>query len=301
MSEYKKVISHLVCPQCHGKLIVNNAEKAIDCNNCNNTYEIIDQIPVFTSYISQIIAENNNSLNYIEHYRKDAEVYDYFEKRIGGTHEDDRRLREYILTHIPVGINNILDVGSGSAWLAKEMVKQGVEIFSMDVSHKNIVKALSLYSSEKHFGLVADALNLPFADNKFDCIVASEIIEHVTNPKAFVESLLSVLKPEGTLIISTPYKEKLEYSLCVHCNKPTPRHAHIHTFDENILENLFRSPEIVFSYKTFSNKVLLHFRAHVFLKYFGFRFWKLFDSIFNKIYNRPTRIITFWTKKVLVT
>ena len=53
----------------------------------------------------------------------------------------------------------------------------------------------------------------------------------------FIEKLIEKLKTGGKLIITTPYNEKLEYYLCVHCNLPTPKNAHLHSFNkQNIKE-----------------------------------------------------------------
>ncbi len=42
-------------------------------------------------------------------------------------------------------------------------------------------------------------------DRKFDTIVAGEVIEHLSNPGKFLESCKKHLKPNGRLIITTPY------------------------------------------------------------------------------------------------
>lgn len=44
--------------------------------------------------------------------------------------------------------------------------------------------------------------NLP--NKKFDFIFAKEVIEHVQNPRKFLKALINVLKPDGTLFLSTP-------------------------------------------------------------------------------------------------
>ena len=84
-----------------------------------------------------------------------------------------------------------------------------------------------LYPNEKHFGITADSFHLPFNDNSFDSIIASEIIEHVYDPEGFIKELFRVVKKGGSLIVTTPYKEKIIYYLCVHCNQKTPP---MHTF-----------------------------------------------------------------------
>jgi SAM-dependent methyltransferase len=57
----------------------------------------------------------------------------------------------------------------------------------------------------------ADINRLPFADTSFDCVICSEVLEHIPDHEAAVKELIRILKPEGTLVISVPryYSEKL--------------------------------------------------------------------------------------------
>jgi len=44
---------------------------------------------------------------------------------------------------------------------------------------------------------------LPSPDNSFDCVLSSQVLEHVTNPKLYLRESFRVLKPGGSLIVST--------------------------------------------------------------------------------------------------
>jgi ubiquinone/menaquinone biosynthesis C-methylase UbiE len=44
----------------------------------------------------------------------------------------------------------------------------------------------------------------PFSNNQFDYVVAGEIIEHLENPKAFLDEVYRILKKDGYLILTTP-------------------------------------------------------------------------------------------------
>lgn len=240
-----------------------------------------------------------DNFNYIDHYKKDAVEFDYFEERKGATAHDERRVREYIISKISKNINSILDVGCGNGWVAKEFLSKGKQVCSLDISVTNPAIAKKLYQNEKHFGVAADSFHLPFKNNSFDCVIASEIIEHVIEPKDFIKELFSVVKSGGSLIITTPYKEKIIYYLCIHCNQKTPANAHIHSFDENKLRDIYSGKDLEsFKYKTFGNKALLFLRTHVILKFFPFWLWMIIDRFGNRIYNKPVHIICVY-KKVL--
>ncbi|MFA8343006.1 MAG: class I SAM-dependent methyltransferase [Rhodothermaceae bacterium] len=240
-----------------------------------------------------------HKFNYIQHYKKDAKVFNYFQEKPGGTAHDERRVRETILHSLPQNYNTVLDVGCGSAWVAKELLPKDKKVISLDLSFENVKKALDLYPSKKHSGLISDSFNLAIADNSIDLIIASEIIEHVVDPGSFVKELMRVLKPDGTLIITTPYKELLQYSLCIHCNKETPLHAHIHSFDEEILLSLYKEKDLKrIGYFTFGNKALIHLRMHVILKYLPYRLWRFADSFANFFIRHKIHIIVKYEKAI---
>jgi 2-polyprenyl-3-methyl-5-hydroxy-6-metoxy-1,4-benzoquinol methylase len=162
----------------------------------------------------------------------------------------------------------------------------------MDVSKTNPVRALREIPYPNHYGVVADVYTLPFPPDTFDCIIASEVMEHVPDPALFVRQLLHVLQPGGTLIITTPYREDRRFSLCVHCNRPTPLHAHLHVFDETSIRRLMnegsaRSVQL----RIFSNKALARLQTHVLLQCLPFGAWQCVDRLANQLYPYPTRLM----------
>jgi len=230
---------------------------------------------------------------YIDHYKIDAEEFDYFEERSGATKHDERRVHEYIISKIKTTPQSILDVGSGSAWVAQKFDHTKVKIFSLDISKQNVETAKKISPGNNHFPLVADSLSLPFVSGSFDLIIASEVIEHVIDPEQFIKELLKAAVPGVKVIITTPYKEKLKYFLCIHCNKKTPVHAHIRSFDEDKLIS-YSSQKT--EWNIFGNKLLIFLRTYVILQFLSFRLWKVVDDIFNLIFKKPVHLIVQYYK-----
>jgi ubiquinone/menaquinone biosynthesis C-methylase UbiE/uncharacterized protein YbaR (Trm112 family) len=296
MSLRPELLAKLACPICGNTLIYNEFEGKLACPNDAATFAIEKNVPILIAAKEEKVVEgekfSGHSFDYLEHYKTDAEEFDYFEERTGATEHSERRIREDIISKIPSSAESILDVGSGSAWLAKHFLGSDTFVCSMDATIINTSKALEKYPSPNHAAVVADAFHLPFKDHSFDCVVAAEIIEHVPDPKAFVHSLLRVIKPGGSLIISTPYKEVIKYALCIHCNQKTPLNAHLHSFDEAKLRKLFEGDEIKnFSWKAFNNKLLIFARTHVILKYFPHPLWEVIDRITNAVYKKELNIV----------
>ena len=99
---------------------------------------------------------------------------------------------EYIQSHSP---QTILDCPSGNGWLAKafpEKVFDGIDLYSDHIPfYRNIFKA--------------DLDNgIPCELPKYEFIACCEGIEHFGNPEIFFRSCLEHLKPQGTLLITTP-------------------------------------------------------------------------------------------------
>lgn len=53
--------------------------------------------------------------------------------------------------------------------------------------------------------IVASADELPIADDSIDCILCSEVLEHVDNPLAVLREIGRVLRPGGSLILTVPF------------------------------------------------------------------------------------------------
>lgn len=257
--------------------------------------KIVEFFPIAENDLSKSTSlhkNSNSTFNYVEHYNEDAEHFDYFampEDEL--TQKEAERLHQFILSQIPINAKLILDVGSGGAWLSKQLLPKGKQIISMDISRKNVHLALEKNSHENHYGLVADVYQLPIKDNSIDCIVASEIMEHVSDPKLFIKQLTKKLTKGGKLIITTPYNEKLTYHLCVHCNRPTPSNAHLHSFNENNIKALVPPNINDWQHKTFSNKYGWKSRLYKLANFLSFNSWKNLDKILNTIKFSPSRLL----------
>lgn len=291
------LFSLLIDPITRDPLIYDSDTDTLFSRDSEHKYPIIESIPKI------IVAENksvetpdlhkklNTSFNYIDHYSIDADSFDYSEKNLSGiTKNEFRRLHESILREISDEMLIILDIGCGNGWVSKELVPSGKKVISMDISSVNPINALKQVQHENHAGLIADAFNLPIKENSIDCIIASEILEHVPDPKIFISNLVALLRNNGALIITTPYNETIEYNLCVHCNKPTPRFAHLHSFNEDNIIQFIPKTGVTWTSKKFSDKILSKIRSHIILRYLPFRCWEVFDNLFNKLFNKPTRL-----------
>lgn len=100
----------------------------------------------------------------------------------------------------------ILDFGCGKGTIFKEILKinSHSEIIGVDVSEKALIENKKRFPKNK-FYLIEDGGKLPFNNNFFDFIIASDVLEHVYDTDNAFQELARVLKPNGTILISVPY------------------------------------------------------------------------------------------------
>ena len=52
---------------------------------------------------------------------------------------------------------------------------------------------------------------LPFADESFDHVLCTEVMEHVPDPAAFLADLRRVLRPNGSLVLTVPWSARVHH------------------------------------------------------------------------------------------
>src|SRR5438105_5753379 len=94
-----------------------------------------------------------------------------------------------------------LEVGCARGTVSHFLRTAGGSWTHADTDHSNVVSAMALLGD----GVLQIPPNvLPFADATFDTIVSLDYLEHVHDDQAALRELQRVLKPGGTLLISTP-------------------------------------------------------------------------------------------------
>lgn len=104
----------------------------------------------------------------------------------------------------PLAGMSALDVGCGAGLLCEPLARMGASVTGVDAAPENIEAAkahapLSGLAIDYRAGEIA-AQGL----GTFDVVSSMEVIEHVTDPAAFVAELARHLKSDGLLLLSTP-------------------------------------------------------------------------------------------------
>lgn len=95
--------------------------------------------------------------------------------------------------------SHLADVGCGEGHLLRRISKELPEV---SLSGIDIVE----YPENTSFEFIKQNFNEDFKvpGNKFDVVLAVEVIEHLENPRHFIRELKKVTKKGGKIIISTP-------------------------------------------------------------------------------------------------
>lgn len=112
---------------------------------------------------------------------------------------------EKFLEGTPEGAS-VLDLGCGNGSFLAGFRDRHWKLHGIDISTSGIRQARAAYPDIAFFpGDLTQDLAPLFGELRFDRIVSTEVVEHVYSPRAFMRNCYGLLKPGGTLVISTPY------------------------------------------------------------------------------------------------
>jgi SAM-dependent methyltransferase len=111
-------------------------------------------------------------------------------------------------------LTKVIDVGCGAGRHAFEAYRRGADVVAFDHNEAELRSVDTILRAMAETGeapagasakvVVGDALKLPYADETFNCVIASEILEHIPHDEAAIAELIRVLKVGGTLAVSVP-------------------------------------------------------------------------------------------------
>ncbi len=105
---------------------------------------------------------------------------------------------------------HVLEVGTGTGLIAREIADEVKHIQATDYSEKMIKVAQNIEHASNITYSCANVFDLPFENNTFDAVVAANILHIIPNPEKALESIHRVLKTNGLLIAPTfLWKDKI--------------------------------------------------------------------------------------------
>ncbi len=111
-----------------------------------------------------------------------------------------------LLRDVPAGAK-VLDLGCGNGSFLSLFQDRGWKLYGSDFSTTGIQIARENFPQIEFFLADASSPSGEILDRvgPVDVILSTEVIEHVYDPRGFLRTAYSLLKPEGTLVLTTPY------------------------------------------------------------------------------------------------
>jgi cyclopropane fatty-acyl-phospholipid synthase-like methyltransferase len=150
--------------------------------------------------------ESSKSFVAVDSYRKaatkDAAVWNYKGLTIHALPQVHEHIAGILKANLPLGAS-VLDLASGSGAMCLRLKDMGMRPTGTDLVCENF----RLHSQVDFFTANLNEELPTHLHQKFDCVVATELIEHLENPRHLLRQCFSLLRPSGMLVLSTPNTE----------------------------------------------------------------------------------------------
>ncbi|MGJ4963281.1 bifunctional 2-polyprenyl-6-hydroxyphenol methylase/3-demethylubiquinol 3-O-methyltransferase UbiG [Bradyrhizobium sp. HKCCYLRH3061] len=110
----------------------------------------------------------------------------------------------------------MLDIGCGAGLLCEPFTRLGAQVVGVDPSASNIAAA-RLHAEKGHLSIDYRCTTIEEMDprERFDIVLAMEVVEHVTDVSAFLGRCAAVLKPGGMMVVSTLNRNWKSFALAI--------------------------------------------------------------------------------------
>lgn len=110
----------------------------------------------------------------------------------------------------------VLDIGCGAGLLCEPLSRLGAQVIGIDPSASNIAAA-KLHADKSHLAIDYRCTTVEEIDprERFDIVLAMEVVEHVTDVGLFLKRCASMLKPNGLMVVSTLNRNWKSFALAI--------------------------------------------------------------------------------------
>jgi 2-polyprenyl-6-hydroxyphenyl methylase / 3-demethylubiquinone-9 3-methyltransferase len=110
----------------------------------------------------------------------------------------------------------VLDIGCGAGLLCEPLSRLGAQVIGVDPSASNIAAA-KLHADRGHLSIDYRCTTVEQMDvrERFDIVLAMEVVEHVTDVGVFLKRCAAMLKPGGMMVVSTLNRNWKSFALAI--------------------------------------------------------------------------------------
>ncbi len=147
----------------------------------------------------------------------------------------------------------VLDAGAGFGRHAFELARRGANVVALDYAAEEVVATRGVFGAmveageinmQRYVGVLqGDATRLSFADNSFDRVITSEVLEHIQSDTDAIDEFVRVLKPGGTFAATVPtwFPEKVNWMLSDEYHAPKSVGGHVRIYSATELKAKLRT------------------------------------------------------------
>src|SRR5215475_6325240 len=110
----------------------------------------------------------------------------------------------------------VLDIGCGAGLLCEPLARLGAQMIGVDPSASNIAAA-KLHADRSHLAIDYRCTTVEEMDphERFDIVLAMEVVEHVADVGMFLSRCAAMLKPNGLMVVSTLNRNWKSFALAI--------------------------------------------------------------------------------------
>lgn len=110
----------------------------------------------------------------------------------------------------------VLDIGCGAGLLCEPLSRLGAQVIGVDPSVSNIAAA-KLHADKAHLAIDYRCTTVEEIDprERFDIVLAMEVVEHVVDVGVFLKRCAAMLKPNGLMVVSTLNRNWKSFALAI--------------------------------------------------------------------------------------
>jgi len=128
----------------------------------------------------------------------------------------------------------VCEIGIGDGHLLRLLANANLIVTGIDVSSYLIRQLGLIFADEKiNINLLEQDISEPISvENAFDVVFCLDVLEHVDEIKEAILNIKNILKNQGILVATLPWKENLDKGMviCPKCNYEFHRVGHFHSF-----------------------------------------------------------------------
>ncbi len=112
---------------------------------------------------------------------------------------------------------SVLDIGCGGGILSEPLARLGARVVGIDPASENIETA-RVHAQDSGLSIdyrATTAEELTSTGERFDIVLAMEVVEHVADMPSFIQSCASLVAPRGLLIIATINRTIASFALAI--------------------------------------------------------------------------------------